>query len=257
MTTTVYAARRDTLWQQVRRVLRAVAVLLHIFYGLLLALVSLAFWRPYRPLVRRLALHWQRLLLRILGVHLEVVGSPASGTVFLVSNHVSWLDIPVIGAQRDVHFLSKAEVREWPLIGALAQAAGTLFIKRGNGESRSKAQELAGHLQAGRTLLVFPEGTTGTGHAVKRFFSPLFAAPLNAQVPVQPLAVRYLDESGQVDAAVAFVGDDEFTAHLWQLLRRDRVRVQVHWLPALAVEGASSDTLCGDARLRIASVIDQ
>ena len=257
MTATVYAARRDTLWQQLRRVLRAVAVLLHIFYGLLLALVSLAFWRPYRPLVRRLALHWQRLLLSILGVQLEVVGTPAMGTVFLVSNHVSWLDIPVIGAQRDVHFLSKAEVREWPLIGALAQAAGTLFIRRGKGESRVKAQELAGHLQAGRTLLVFPEGTTGSGHTLKRFFSPLFAAPVNAQVPVQPLVVRYLDDSGQVDAAVAFVGDDEFTAHLWQLLRRDRVCVQLHWLPVLQVEGVSADALCGEARLRIASVIEQ
>jgi lyso-ornithine lipid O-acyltransferase len=212
-----------------RRVWRALAVTLHILYGLLLALLIGAYWRPYRPMVKSATRHWLRRLLAILSVRLDVQGAPIEGTAFLVCNHVSWLDIPLIGVQRPVHFLSKAEVRDWPLIGLLAQAVGTLFIRRGSGESLRKSEEIAVHLRAGRSVLVFPEGTTTEGHSVKRFFPQLFAAPALAAVPVQPLAVRYLDDEGCLDPAMAFVGDDEFHLHLWQVLGREQVRVEVRW----------------------------
>jgi lyso-ornithine lipid O-acyltransferase len=220
---------------ELRRFWRLLRVLIHILYGLLLALVIGAFWRPYRPLVQRATRHWLRWLLDILAVDIDVQGQPLPGTVFLVSNHVSWLDIPLIGVQRPVHFLSKAEVRDWPLIGLLAQAVGTLFIRRGGGESQRKSEEIADHLRIGRTILVFPEGTTTDGRTVRRFFPQLFAAPVLAGIPVQPLALRYLDEQGQVDGELAFIDDDEFHLHLWQLLRRDRIQVRLCWGAPLPV----------------------
>ncbi|MDF1630688.1 MAG: lysophospholipid acyltransferase family protein [Alcanivoracaceae bacterium] len=223
------APKTSAAWPEVRRLWRLLRVMMHLSYGLLLAAVIGAFWRPYRPLVQRATRHWLSCLLDILAVRMEVNGMPLQGTVFLVSNHVSWLDIPLIGVQRPVHFLSKAEVRGWPLIGLLAQAVGTLFIRRGSGESQSKSVEIAEHLKLGRTILVFPEGTTTDGRSVKRFFSQLFAAPALANVPVQPLALRYLDSHGQLDTSLAFVGDDDFHLHLWQMLRRDQVVVQLSW----------------------------
>lgn len=222
---------------ELRRFWRLLRVLVHILYGLSLALVIGAFWRPYRPLVQRATGHWLRGLLDILAVDMDVKGEPLPGTVFLVSNHVSWLDIPLIGVQRPVHFLSKAEVRDWPLIGLLAQAVGTLFIRRGSGESQRKSEEIAGHLRTGRTILVFPEGTTTDGRTVRRFFPQLFAAPMLAGIPVQPLALRYLDDQDQIDGELAFIDDDEFHLHLWQLLRRDRIRVRLCWGPALPADG--------------------
>jgi lyso-ornithine lipid O-acyltransferase len=225
----------SSVWPELRRLWRLLRVITHIFYGLLQTLWLMAWWRPYSPAVRTATQRWLQQLLAMLAVQIEVRGQPLTGPVFLVSNHVSWLDIPLIGVQRPLSFLSKEEVRDWPLIGLLAQAIGTLFIRRGSGDSQRKAEEIAGHLAGGHAVLVFPEGTTTDGHAVKRFFPQLFAAPLLAAVPVQPMALRYLDEHGQPDQQLAFVGDDEFHHHLWHLLLRDRIDVRLCWgepLPA-------------------------
>ncbi|MBZ2189757.1 1-acyl-sn-glycerol-3-phosphate acyltransferase [Alcanivorax sp. JB21] len=218
---------RGRLWPQLRRLGRLVRVVMHILGGLWLAFRIDAVRRPHQPRVRVAAREWAAQLLRILHVDIHWQGGlPAPGT-FLVSNHVSWLDIPVLAARGDIHFLSKAEVRQWPLVGRLALAAGTLFIRRGSGESAQKAGEIAAHLREGRSICVFPEGTTTDGTGVRRFFRQLFDAPLQAGATVQPLAIRYLTEEGAADKQVAFIGDDVFQRHLWQLLLRDRVHVSV------------------------------
>lgn len=226
----------------VRRQWRALRVLLHIVYGLWLALIWRAFWQPFAPSVRRRAQRWQQQLLCLLAVEVERVGTPDRSAGLVVSNHVSWLDIPVIGAYQDVHFLSKAEVRDWPLIGALATAAGTLFIRRGAGESRQKALEVAGQLSVGRQVVVFPEGTTSDGLQLKRFFSPLFHSAVLAGTSVQPVVIQYLDAYGDIDTEPAFIGNDEFHRHLWRLLRRDHVRVRVLYLPSEQAD--SAEQLC-------------
>ncbi|PKM21849.1 MAG: 1-acyl-sn-glycerol-3-phosphate acyltransferase [Gammaproteobacteria bacterium HGW-Gammaproteobacteria-14] len=244
----------SSLWPEIRRCWRLLRIVVHIFYGLLLALFIGAFWRPYRPMVQRATRHWIRVLMPILGVDLDVQGRPTADTAFVVSNHVSWLDIPLLGGECSVHFLSKAEVRDWPLIGLLAQAIGTLFIRRGAGESQRKGQEIADHLLRGRTVLVFPEGTTTDGHEVRRFFPQLFVAPVLAGVPVQPVAIRYLDDQGDVDTSLAFIGDDAFEQHLWQLLRRDRIRARVTWGNAL-VPSTDREVLCHAAWEQVSSLL--
>jgi lyso-ornithine lipid O-acyltransferase len=226
----------ESAWVELRRLWRAGRVVLHIFYGLLLAVCSGALWKPYRPLVTAIKRHWLVILLDIMAVRVEVRGDAPAGTTFVVSNHISWLDIPVIGLQHPVYFLSKAEVRDWPLIGLLARAVGTLFIRRGSGASSRKGQEIADHLRQGRDVLVFPEGTTTAGLEVKRFFPQLFVAPIVAGVAVQPLALKYLNKQGNTDPQLAFLGEDTFQGHLWQLLKRDQVRVQLRWGPLLEGE---------------------
>ncbi|KZX81426.1 acyl-phosphate glycerol 3-phosphate acyltransferase, partial [Alcanivorax sp. HI0013] len=174
------------LWPQLRRMFRVARIVLYLLWGFVLAFLLGAFWSPYRPVVLAAKQRWCRRFLGILGVELTVTGSPVDAPVFLVSNHVSWLDIPLIASQRHLYFLSKAEVGDWPLIGTLARAMGTLFIKRGSGESGRKALEIAERLKLGHTVLVFPEGTTTDGTGLRRFFPQLFDAPLMADVPVQP-----------------------------------------------------------------------
>lgn len=216
------------------RSLRALRVLLHIFTGFFLALVTGAFWSsPYRPAVRRVKLWWLGKLVRILRLDVRVFGTPSPQGALYVSNHVSWLDIPVLGSISSVSFLSKAEVADWPLIGRLATVAGTLYIRRGQGEVRQRARQIGKYIDTGRSVLVFPEGTTTDGVDVRAFHAPLFAA-VNGGHPVQPVAIRYRGADGKPDRLAPFIGDDEFTEHLWHLLGADRIRVEVHYLPVLS-----------------------
>lgn len=236
-----------------RRSLRALHVLLHIGTGFVVAFALGGFFSQHRPAMQRATRWWLARLLRILRVEVTVSGAPPACAALFVSNHVSWLDIPVLGGVAGVHFLSKAEVAAWPLIGPLATAAGTLYIRRGHGQVRERARQIAAHISAGRPVLVFPEGTTTDGSDVRSFHSPLFAAASNDGHPVQPVAIRYLDERGQPHPCVPFVDDDEFTAHLWRLLGDARVRVEVQFLPPL--HGHNPQLLAGAAHAMVRGAV--
>ncbi len=153
-----------------RRAWRLPLVILHILAGMLEALWLRARYPQAHPAMAMAKQRWYLRLLSLLGVRLRVTGAPAGGAMLLISNHVSWLDIPVIGALWPCDMLSKAEVAEWPVIGWLARNVGTLFIRRGSGEVSRKVEEIRERLAGGRSVLVFPEGTTTDGRAVRRFF---------------------------------------------------------------------------------------
>ena len=121
---------------------------------------------------------WLARLSRALPLRVKVYGELPRQPALWVSNHVSWLDIPLLGALAPLTFLSKAEVRQWPLAGWLAEKAGTLFIRRGSGDSRLINQRLAEQLHRGRNLLIFPEGTTTNGESLRTFHGRLMASAL-------------------------------------------------------------------------------
>jgi 1-acyl-sn-glycerol-3-phosphate acyltransferase len=156
---------------------------------------------------------WARHMLQILGVELHVMGAvPKGGPLLLVSNHVSWLDILVINAVRPARFVSKADVRHWPLVGELITAAGTLYIER---EKRRDAMRvvhrMADSLREGDVVAVFPEGTTGSGLDVLPFHANLLQAAISTDSPVKPVALTYLDSAtGHPSWAPVYVGDTTF-----------------------------------------------
>jgi 1-acyl-sn-glycerol-3-phosphate acyltransferase len=181
---------------------------------------------------------WSAHALKVLGVELAVHGSPpVLGPVLVVSNHVSWLDILVINAARPCRFVSKADVKAWPLVGRLVEEAGTLFIER---EKRRDAVRVVHHLaeslRAGDVLAVFPEGTTGDGSAVLPFHANLLQAALSAHSPVLPVALRYVDaKDGGLHDAPTYVGDTTLVASIWRTLcARDLVARLDFGLPQLA-----------------------
>jgi 1-acyl-sn-glycerol-3-phosphate acyltransferase len=164
------------------------------------------------PLLRRVAVRaTARALLAALGVRLVWRGpAPRPGSL-LVANHVSWLDIVALLAVEPVRLVAKDEVRRWPAIGMLARLSGSLFVDR----SRPRllpgtVGEVAAALRAGRSVAVFPEGTTFCGAAHGRFRPAMFQAAVDAQAPVVPITIRY------DTTAAAFVGDDT----LWSSVRR-------------------------------------
>ncbi len=164
---------------------------------------------------------WSARALELLGVAMEVRGHPpVLGPVLVVCNHVSWLDILVINAVRPCRFVSKADVKSWPLLGRLVEEAGTLFIER---EKRRDAVRVVHHLaeslRAGDVLAVFPEGTTGDGTSVLPFHANLLQAAIATHAPVLPVALRYVDaSSGRPHAGPTYVGDTTLIASIWRTL---------------------------------------
>jgi 1-acyl-sn-glycerol-3-phosphate acyltransferase len=164
---------------------------------------------------------WAGEMLRIVGIELEVKGSaPVRGPVLLVANHISWLDILVMHASRHCRFVSKSDVKGWPFVSTLAHGAGTLYIER---ESRRDAHrvvvQMAERLRAGDILAVFPEGTTGDGITLLPFHANLIQAAIEASVPVQPVALKFVDAaSGAVSFAPSYVGDETLIGSIWRTL---------------------------------------
>jgi 1-acyl-sn-glycerol-3-phosphate acyltransferase len=197
---------------------------------------------------------WERRACQILHLTVSYQGKPASGPVLVVANHVSWLDIPVIGGILPVSFLSKAEVRDWPLIGWMSQVAGTLFIERGNHQSRLITDAIHGHIEQGGNVLFFPEGTTSDGNEVRRFHPRLFAAAQNSGAPIQPVAIRYRPAAGGEPVA-AFIGDERFLPHLLRVLAEPEILVEVHFCPPLPGSGSDRKTLAATTREAIRTAL--
>ena len=164
---------------------------------------------------------WARHMLQVLGIGLQLRGdAPEHGPVLLVANHISWLDILVLHAARHCRFVSKSEVRRWPLIGALATGAGTLYIER---ESRRDALRVVHHmaerLQAGDILAIFPEGTTSDGVDLLPFHGNLIQAAISAKAPVQPVALQFVESAtGRTSLSPCYIGDDTLLQSIWKTL---------------------------------------
>ncbi len=185
---------------------------------------------------------------------LRVTGELPTQPMLWVANHVSWCDIPLLGMLAPLSFLAKAEVRAWPALGWLAQAAGTLFIRRGGGDAALVNRQLATQLVQGRHLLIFPEGTSTDGTDVRTFHPRLFACALEAGCAVQPVAIRYW-RNGKPDTVAPFVGDDELPAHLRRLLTSDICDVEIQLLPPIDVMALDRKAVAMTAQQAIANAL--
>mgnify|MGYP006278487759 FL=1 len=179
---------------------------------------------------------WAQQVLRIMGIGLVLHGRAHAGPVLLVANHISWLDILVLHAAHYCRFVSKSEIRAWPLVGPLATAAGTLYIERASARDALRVvHHMAERLRAGDVLAVFPEGTTGDGVQVQPFHANLLQAAIAADAPAQPVCLRFVDAHGQTSFAPCYVGDDSFLGSVWRTLCTEGVRAHVAFgAPALA-----------------------
>ena len=202
----------------------------------------------------RLASMWMRSLIGLLPLRIHRHGKPFGDTALLVSNHVSWLDIVVIGAQAPVHFLSKAEVRQWPVIGWLASAAGTVFIQRGNAGGETLHGQLRDALQQGESLVIFAEGTTTRGDRVRAFHGRLLSCAIESATPVQPVAVGYRRD-GNRDELAPFVDDDEFSRHLLRLLGSAPIDVHLHFLAPLPSQAYNRNQLAREAQAAVVQAL--
>jgi 1-acyl-sn-glycerol-3-phosphate acyltransferase len=239
-----------------RAVGRLLSVVLHVFHGL--AIVLLRF--PGLDLAGR---HeriqwWARRMLALLGIELDVTGQPHRGGALLVANHVSWLDIIAVHAVCPrARFVSKADVKAWPLIGRLVDAAGTLYIERERKRDAMRVvHQTAEALQAGDMVAVFPEGTTGDGRTLLPFHANLLQAAIAAQAPVQPVALRFSDPRDRVSAAAAYIGDTTLVESLWAIAKADRLTAHIALLPAEGTRHLDRRALAEHLRTQIGEALE-
>jgi 1-acyl-sn-glycerol-3-phosphate acyltransferase len=207
---------------------------------------------------QRLMGWWLRKVGHILGAQVSVVGEPAGQGGLLVANHISWLDIPLLGGLTTPRFLSKQEVRTWPVVGWLADKAGTLFITRGKAGAAAQASAtMLQALRSGRTVLLFPEGTTTAGNGVGTFHARLFASALDAGVPVQPVAVRYPGNDGKINALIPYVEEQSLWDNLKGILGERVIAVEIHFLPPITSTGMERKALAALCEQSIRAVISR
>jgi len=209
---------------------RLAAMLAHVLHGMWVVA-----WRFPRLSPAQQQAHvqaWAVGLLARAGIVLEVRGEPpVHGPVLLVANHLSWLDIPVMHAARYCRFVSKADVQAWPIVGALATAAGTLYIERSSRRDALRVvHRMHEALQAGQVLAVFPEGTTGDGRTLLPFHANLLQAAVSADAPVQPMGLRFVDRAtGATSHAPSYIGDETLVGSIWRTLAAPAITAVVHY----------------------------
>jgi lyso-ornithine lipid O-acyltransferase len=183
--------------------------------------------------------YYHRILCRLLGVSVTVEGSLPDVTALLVSNHVSWLDIPILSSVMPLSFIAKREVGGWPLFGWMAKLQRCVFVNRNKRHSTGKSStEIADRLHEGDSLVLFPEGTSNDGHCVMPFKSSYFGASENLDVAVIPVTLAYrsnynLPLTKRQRPSFAWYGDMDLVPHLWEALKAGPIKVSVHFHEAL------------------------
>jgi 1-acyl-sn-glycerol-3-phosphate acyltransferase len=229
-------------------------LLLHTLRGALISLNHMRHAHEAPATNRERISQWSCRLLQILGVKLHCRGSPPQGPALLVANHLSWLDIPSIDACSGATFLSKESIRYWPIVGWFASAAGTIFIRRGKGETKQAAEAIVQRLRHGYRVVIFPEGRIGEGHEVQRFFPRLFSTAIDAGVPVVPVALRYCYH-GAPDDAVVYRPGRSFMGILFRIMARTDSQVEVIFGSPLSAAEKDRRTLAEEAREAIIAAL--
>jgi lyso-ornithine lipid O-acyltransferase len=186
--------------------------------------------------------YW-KVVCRLIGLHVRVIGAPAHATsdgrpVVFVSNHSSWLDVPVLGSRLPAAFIAKEEVGSWPVVRTLARLGRTVYVRRKRASTVAERNEMQGRLAHGDSLILFPEGTTSDGSRVLPFRTAFLSI---AEVPatktglppiVQPVSVVYdrlagLPMGRASRPLFAWYGDMDIGSHFWRLAQHKGLRATV------------------------------
>ncbi|NOQ89323.1 MAG: hypothetical protein GQ549_00075 [Gammaproteobacteria bacterium] len=232
----------------IRKLTRTILLGLLLIIGIILTVVFLRNTRHTSGFANAIVSTWLGTVAHSLGVRIKTFGTALPEKTLFVANHISWLDILILGNLIPVHFLSKHEVKSIPLIGWLATRAGTLYIKRGCKDSASDASsEITAALNQQHNSIIFAEGTTTDGH-IKKFHSRMMQSAIDAQAMVQPVAIFYpiLNPETQrleINPVTLFLGNTSMKKSFDLITRADRIDVEVHFLKPIDSSGKTRDEI--------------
>ncbi|MDX2033150.1 MAG: lysophospholipid acyltransferase family protein [Blastocatellia bacterium] len=175
---------------------------------------------------------WGRAIARIMHMRVHLDGRPPALPYFLVSNHLSYVDIIAYAAVTDCVFVSRHDVADWPGIGAMARSVGTVFLNRESLQDIPRVIEMIDELLDDRMgVILFPEGTSTIGDKVLPFSPALLEPAARAGYPVSYASIRYATPAGEPHAslAVCWWGDMTFLPHLVGLLQLREFDVFIHF----------------------------
>jgi 1-acyl-sn-glycerol-3-phosphate acyltransferase len=204
---------------------------------------------------------WLHRSAEIIGIDIQVHGTAIHSPAFVVANHISWLDIVIISSVLPVSFLSKAEIRRWPVIGMLAAKAGTLFIHRGAKHGAEEAVELVKvKLKANHSIASFPEAKTTDGSSVQLFHARLFAAAIDTKTPVQPVALCYPPNENlpqtSINPLVPYVEGPNLVKHAFRIMCAKRTIAEVTFCEAIEIKDQLRKDLAQSSRDAIVQVVE-
>ncbi|MCB1531524.1 MAG: 1-acyl-sn-glycerol-3-phosphate acyltransferase [Alphaproteobacteria bacterium] len=228
------------------------------------------------PAIYILPSYWHRIAGFIFGIKPEINGAPhTGGQTLYMSNHISYLDIPLLGGVIKSSFLAKSEVKGWAVFGFLADLQRTAYIRRQRSKIAEEKNALQSRLSAGESMIIFPEGTSTSGYEVEPFKSGLFSLALNdpaRNMAIQPITIRIVEVNGKPPEtkeerdlyAWPRDVDIELHHHLWRFAKLRGAILEITFHPAMkALEYQDRKTLakaCHERvskRLETATIIKQ
>ena len=243
---------------RLRGTFRLFAVIAQILRGLWL--VCVRFGRMTQVQRRAMVQQWSVQTVRACGLQMDVRGAPAppgaGRGVLQVANHISWVDITALHAVGFCRFVSKDEVRRWPVVGTLADCAETLYLQRGSRRAAAHMLHvIADALRGGDVVAFFPEGTTSDGLSLLPFHANLLQAAISADAPVQPVALQFVDAQGRTSLSPCYIGDDSLVQSLWRTLCDDGVVVRITYGPLQTANGRTRQQWSNDLHATIAQML--
>lgn len=202
----------------------------------IVALVNGNWSRRWNELAVRV---WSAGLVTALGMDVEVIGTPPPKPFFMVANHLSYLDILVLGARLGPTFISKHELASWPVLGHLARVTGVIFVNRDRKRDAMRVlEEIDTAVGRGAGVVLFPEGTSTRGDQIYPLKTALLEWAARRTYPVHAVSLRYATSAPGYSTAddVCWWGDAQFAPHFLNLLAIPRVRATLSFSPEPVIE---------------------
>ena len=211
-------------------------VLFTVIVALLIAL-SVLFGKIIPPIEKWLPVLFHKMLLWLLSLEVETIGEidQSNKSNLFISNHLSYLDIPILGSKYPLRFVAKSEVKSWPLFGFLAKKGRSIFIRRNKTDSFNQKNKILDVLSSGEKVFIFPEGTTSDGNRVLEFKSSSFSSVENQNFTIQPIVIVYSDLNGipinrWLRPMIAWYGDMDLKPHLSKLVGLMSIKAKLIYL---------------------------
>ncbi len=213
---------------------RFVAALLYVVACITMVLFYLQWVKPEKKV--GIIRSWAAFLIKIVGIELKCEGEVYPSHCLLVANHVSFLDIFALDSQKPGRFIAKSEIANWPIFGRIAKGVDTLFIERKNRRSIVEVNEqLSLALQAGQTVMLFPEGRTSLGLSLLPLKANLMEPAVMSGTPIQPVVLCYT-ENGEKTTKASYANISIF-ACLWTIVSTPNLALTMKFLPVIDTHG--------------------